>query len=130
LLFHTSRLNFNAQIKPWILFIRDVKEETILERQVLEVVLVMSSSCIKDLGKLMGKLIMTLILFLTTLELNIIHREKKKEMQLMWDDRLIRRWLILPKCKSSSPSQMKIALLITMWNAIVFASQNKTILMY
>jgi hypothetical protein len=29
---------------------------------------------------------------------------------------------MLPKCKSSSSSQMKIALLIAMWNAIVAAS--------
>jgi len=46
-------------------------------------------------------------------------------MQFMWDDKLIRRWLILPKCKSSSPSQMKIALLIAMWNAIIVVSPEQ-----
>jgi hypothetical protein len=61
------------------------KEEKILERQVLKVVLVMSSSYIEDLGKLVDKLIID-ILFLTTLELNIINRERKKRMQFMWED--------------------------------------------
>jgi hypothetical protein len=75
LLFHTSYLNFNTQIKPWVLFIRDLKEETILERQVLEAILVMSSSYIEGLRKLMDKLI-THILFLASLELNIIDIEK------------------------------------------------------
>jgi len=88
LIFHTSCLNFKAQIKPWVLFIKDLKEEMIIERQVLEVVLIMSSSCIEDLGKLMDKFI-THILFLVTFELNIIDKEKK--MHFMWDDRLIQR---------------------------------------
>jgi hypothetical protein len=59
-----------------VLFIRDLKKKTIIERQVLEVVLVMRSFYIEDLRKLMDKLI-THILFLATLELNIINREKK-----------------------------------------------------
>jgi protein-arginine kinase activator protein McsA len=36
----------------------------------------MSSSCIEDLGKLVDKLI-TFVLFLATLELNIVDKEKK-----------------------------------------------------
>jgi hypothetical protein len=48
----------------------------------------MSSSCIKDLGKLVDKLIV-LILFLATLELNIVDKERKNRMQFMWDDRSI-----------------------------------------
>jgi hypothetical protein len=52
------------------------KEETILERQVLKVVRIMSSSYIKDLGKLMDKII-ACILFFATLELNIVDKEKK-----------------------------------------------------
>jgi hypothetical protein len=47
--------------------------------------MVMSSSCIEDLGKLVDKLI-ALILFLATLELNIID---KNRMQFMWDNRSI-----------------------------------------
>jgi hypothetical protein len=78
LLFHTSCLNFNAQIKPWVLFIGDLKEETILERQVLEAILVMSSSYIEGLRKLMDKLI-THILFLASLELNIIDKKNKNK---------------------------------------------------
>jgi hypothetical protein len=76
LLLHTSCLNSNLQIKPWVLFIGDLREETILERQVLQVVLVMSSSYIEDLGKLMDKLI-THIFFLVALELNIVDIEKQ-----------------------------------------------------
>jgi hypothetical protein len=38
----------------------------------------MSFFCIENLGKFMGKLI-THILFLAALELNIIHRERKKQ---------------------------------------------------
>jgi hypothetical protein len=78
LLFHISCVNFSAQIKPWVLFIGDLKEEAILEGQVLKVVLVMSSSCIEDLSKLMDKLV-THILFLVALELNIVDREKKQD---------------------------------------------------
>jgi hypothetical protein len=78
LLLHTSCLNFSIQIKPWVPFIGDLKEETILERQVLEVVLVMSSSCIENLIKLMDKLI-TRIFFLVALELNIINIKEKKQ---------------------------------------------------
>jgi hypothetical protein len=37
----------------------------------------MNSSCIEDLGKLVDKL-MANILFLATLELNIVNREEKK----------------------------------------------------
>jgi hypothetical protein len=48
----------------------------------------MNSSCTKDLGKLVDKLI-TFILFLAALELNIIDRGKKNRMQFMWDDRSI-----------------------------------------
>jgi len=62
-----------------VLFIRDLKKKTIIERQVLEVVLVMRSFYIEDLRKLMDKLI-THILFLATLELNIINREKKQDV--------------------------------------------------
>ncbi len=91
-----------------------------IERQVLEVVQVMISFYIEDLGKLMDKHI-TCILFFATLELNIIDKEKTNKMRFMWDNKLIRRWSILPKCKSSS-SRMKITLLVTMWNAIVIAS--------
>jgi len=78
LFFHTSCPNFSAQIKPWVLFIGDLKEETILERQVIEVVLVMNSFCIEDLGKFMDKFI-TCICFLAALELNIVDREKKED---------------------------------------------------
>jgi hypothetical protein len=53
-------------------------EETILERQVLEVVRVIFSSYIKDLGKLMDKPI-ACILFFATLELNIVDKENKKQ---------------------------------------------------
>jgi len=38
----------------------------------------MNSSCTKDLGKLTDKLI-TFILFLATLELNIVNKGKEKE---------------------------------------------------
>ncbi len=97
------------------------KEETILERQVLEVIRVIFSSYTKDLRKLMDKPI-ACILFFATLELNIVDKEKKNKMWFMWDNISIRRWSILPKCKSSSFSQMKIALLVAMWNAIFVAS--------
>jgi len=40
--------------------------------------MVMSSSCIEDLSKLVDKLI-ALILFLATLELNIVDRKKRKK---------------------------------------------------
>jgi hypothetical protein len=89
LLLHIPCLNSSVQIKPWVLFIGDLKEETILEIQVVKVVLVMNSSCTEDLGKLMDKLI-THILFLAALELNIINKGKKK-MQFMWDDKSIQR---------------------------------------
>jgi hypothetical protein len=70
--------NSSVQIKPWVLFIGDLKEKTILEKQVVEVVLViMSSSCTKDLGKLMDKCI-THNLFLVALEINIIDKGKNK----------------------------------------------------
>jgi hypothetical protein len=52
------------------------EEETILERQVLGVVRVMSSFYTKDLGELMVKPIVC-ILFLATLELHIDDKEKK-----------------------------------------------------
>jgi hypothetical protein len=55
------------------------KKETILERQVLEVVQVVFSSYIKYLGKLMDKPI-TCILFFATLELNIVDKGKKNKM--------------------------------------------------
>jgi len=55
------------------------KEETILERQVLEVVRVIFSSYTKDLRKLMDKPIAS-ILFFATLELNIVDKEKKNKM--------------------------------------------------
>jgi hypothetical protein len=77
LLFHTSCLHSSAQIKPWVPFIGDLRKETILEKQVLEV-LVMSSSCTKDLGKFMDKLIIH-ILFFIALELNIVDKGKKKQ---------------------------------------------------
>jgi hypothetical protein len=43
----------------------------------------------------------------------------------MWDDKLIWQWSILFKCKSSSPSQMKIALVIAMQNAITATSPKQ-----
>jgi len=43
--------------------------------------MVMSSSCIKYLGKLVDKLI-TFILFLATFELNIIDKEKKNAIHV------------------------------------------------
>jgi len=66
------------------------KEETILERQVLEVVRVIFSSFIKDLSKLMDKPI-ACILFFATLELNIVDKEKKNKMRFMWDNISIHR---------------------------------------
>jgi len=66
------------------------KEETILERQVLEVVRVIFSFYIKDLGKLMDKPI-ACILFFATLELNIVDEEKKNKMRFMSDNISIRR---------------------------------------
>jgi hypothetical protein len=90
LLLHISCLNFSVQIKPWVLFIGNLKEETIFERQVVEDNLVMNSSCTKDLGKLMDKLI-THILFLATLELTIIDKGKKNKMQFMWDAKSIQQ---------------------------------------
>jgi hypothetical protein len=90
LLLHITYLNSSVQIKPWVLFIGDLKEETNLERQIVEVVLFVSSSCTKDFGKLMDKLIIH-ILFLATLELNIIDKGKENRMQFMCDDKSIQR---------------------------------------
>ncbi len=44
--------------------------------------------CIEYLGKLMDKLI-ALILFLATLDLNILDKEKENMIQFMWDDKSI-----------------------------------------
>ncbi len=82
----------------------------------------MSSSYIKDLGKLMDKPI-ACILFFATLKLNIVEKGKINKNAIHVGQHINpHQWSILPKCKSSSSSQMKIALLVTMQNAIVVAS--------
>ncbi len=68
----------------------------------------------------MDKLI-THILFLIALELNIVNIEKKFDViHVGWQINLT----------MINPSQMKIALLIAMWNAIPAASLKQNKLMY